>query len=228
MDITAPAPATKKYGSLTLLLLIGLFGLPPMMGWLFFLNPQWLPDKHSNQGELIHPARPVFSLQLEWSDDRLLNVEEFNDAWRMAVVATGYCDETCELLLKGINDIRRAIGGNQQRIKPLLILLPAGGPAEGAIKGNVIAETQSSVALKVDHSNTDTLWLAEEAQERFSQLFELNQYPLSKHTFVIDPMGALMMTHDQQKLSQKQILRDMEQLLKISQNWVKGTEYGHN
>ncbi|OMH30285.1 hypothetical protein [Motiliproteus sp. MSK22-1] len=217
MDMTASAPATKKYGSLTLLLLIGLFGLPPLMGWLFFLNPQWLPDKHSNQGELIHPARPVYPLQLKWNDGRLLKADEFNDAWRMVVVARGLCDEICGQRLTGIDEVRRAIGGNQRRILPLIILLPAEGGG-----------SSSRVAAKADEASTDTLWVTEESLEHFSQLFELDQHPLTDYTFVIDPMGALMMSHDQQRLSQKQILEDMEQLLKISQNWVKGTEYGHN
>ena len=36
-----------------------------------------------------------------------------------------------------------------------------------------------------------------------------------------------MMSHDTTQLSAKEILQDLEKLLKASQSWVKGGQYGH-
>ena len=42
--------------------------------------------------------------------------------------------------------------------------------------------------------------------------------------FVIDPRRKLMMIHDTTVLTSKQILKDLEKLLKASENWKTGSQ----
>ena len=53
-------------------------------------------------------------------------------------------------------------------------------------------------------------------------LFELNQVEASDHLFIIDPRGDLMMRHNLKTLKTKEILKDLQLLLKASANWVQG------
>ena len=218
MEMAVSAPQKKK-PPLALLLLTLLFGLPPLLGWLFFLNPQWLPDRHSNHGELIHPAQPVSTLKLSWANGQAVVDQDFSDAWRMVVVAEDVCSTDCRQQLELIHQIRRAIGGNQQRIKAMLILLPT------ATTG---FSDRQELSDRLAAESTETVWLAEQSQTDLQALLALQSRNSADYSFVIDPMGALMMSHNHQQLDQKQILKDMEKLLKISQDWVKGTQYGHN
>ncbi len=209
MEMTASPP--QRSGRLTLIMLICLFAVPPLLGWLYFLNPQWLPDKRNNHGELIHPAIPVQGLPLTNRAGKPVAAEFFSDSWHMAVIVRGRCRSACQQQLQRIDQVRRAVGGSQQRIRPLLLLLPDSA-------GMVDIGTAVTVpALTV---SVDGLPAAEST-------FGLAQIQISDYSFVIDPMGALMMKHNNRLLSQKQVLEDMEKLLKISQSWVKGADYGH-
>ena len=46
------------------------------------------------------------------------------------------------------------------------------------------------------------------------------------NVFIVDPQGNLMMRY-QPDATAKEILKDMEKLMKASKNWVKGAQYGH-
>ena len=49
--MTESSPKPRSLASLWVL--IALFALPPMAAWLFYLNPDWLPDGRTNHGDLI-------------------------------------------------------------------------------------------------------------------------------------------------------------------------------
>ena len=115
-------------------------------------------------------------------------------------------------MMRTLEAIRRATGGNQQRIRPLLLVLPGSG------------ERQSQAG----ELDVERVWVSKASSDELSRMLGLPDRDLNDYSFVIDPMGALMMAHNHQLLESKQILGDMEKLLKVSQNWVKGTSYGHN
>ncbi|MEH6624951.1 MAG: hypothetical protein V7739_00765 [Motiliproteus sp.] len=211
MEMTVKA--TRRSAPLTLLLLVALFAVPPLLGWLYFFNPQWLPDKHNNNGVLIQPSRSLQAVSLRSSDGRLINIGEMNNAWRMLVVSEAGCSEGCLERLDSLQKIRRATGAGRQRIQSVLLVLS--GQSDTALQQRVPPETE------IIYSSADQ-------KSAVIALFEMENSAAADNSFVIDPLGALMMRHNHSILSQKQILKDMETLLKISQNWVKGTQYGHN
>jgi hypothetical protein len=104
--------------------LIALFALPPMAAWLFFFNPQWLPQGRTNHGTLIDPPRPVIGLELRTPDGVRFDWEVLKDLWTLTLVSEGGCDTACIETLIEARQIRRATGANRQRIDRLLILLP--------------------------------------------------------------------------------------------------------
>ena len=132
----------------------------------------------------------------------------------MTILAEGRCDDECIEQLIKVRQIRRAMAANRQRIERLLILLPdASGnlelPSLDGLQG-----THLAVAANADKSEIVELFAAEPAT-------------LDNSIFLIDPMVNLMMVHDMSHITSKQVLQDLELLLKASQNWSNGGQYGH-
>lgn len=197
---------------LTLLALIAVFAMPPLLGWLFIMNPDWLPSETVNKGVLVHPPRAVSGLQLlDTENGQPFDWNFFRDKWVFVAINRGDCDQQCISRLINLRQLRRALGAERQRVARALILLPnATGetseppPMEG-LEGTQILHTAT------DSAAGDTV-----------SLFELDQAEASDHLFIIDPRGDLMMRHDLKALKTKEILKDLQLLLKASANWVQG------
>ena len=209
------AEAQQKPRSLaSLWVLIALFALPPMAGWLFYLNPQWLPSGRTNHGTLIDPPRTVTDLRLHTAEGTAFDWGEVRDMWNMTLIAEGSCDAACIEALIEVRQLRRATAANRQRIERLLILLPSATgqldlPDLGGLEG------------------TRLLVAPMDERERILQRFPVDLEAQAISLFLIDPRGDLMMSHDTTVIPAKQILQDLEKLLKVSQSWVKGGQYGH-
>jgi hypothetical protein len=204
----------KPRSLVPLWLLIAIFALPMIGAWLFYFNPQWLPQGRTNHGELIDPPRAVSSLQLQTAEGTTFDWEELRDMWTISLVSEGGCDAACIEALIKVRQIRKATGANRQRIERLLILLPT--------------ESGRLNIPNLDGLDGTRLAIAQGYQR--DELLSLIPVDLSAQaisTFLIDPHLDLMMTHDTTQISSKQQLQDLEKLLKISQSWVKGGQYGH-
>ena len=195
-------------------LLIALFALPPIAAWLFYFNPQWLPEGRTNHGRLIDPPRAMEAFSLQTPAGQVFDWQQLQDQWSMVVVAEGRCDDQCIEQLIKVRQIRRAMGANRQRIERLLILLPdaAGNLQLPSLDG--LEGTRLAIASSADRNV-------------LQDLFEVEQSSLNRSLYLIDPRVDLMMTHDMSRITSKQILQDLEKLLKASQSWVKGGQYGH-
>ncbi|MEW7998577.1 MAG: hypothetical protein AB2795_08520 [Candidatus Thiodiazotropha endolucinida] len=213
--MTSVADSTAKPRTLaSLWVLIALFALPMIAAWVFFLNPQWLPAGRTNYGELIDPPRSVHSLRLQTADGEWFDWQSLQDMWAMTLVSEAGCDAACIEMLIKVRQIRRATAANRQRIARLLILMPdqAGRldlPNMGGLEGTEL--------LIADKGQRATL----------ESLFPLQLSEQAIPIFLIDPRGDLMMKHDTTKISSKEILQDLEKLLKASENWAQGGRYGH-
>jgi hypothetical protein len=134
--------------------------------------------------------------------------------WTMTLVSEGGCDAACIEVLIKVRQIRRATGANRERIARLLILMPdANGrldlPDMGGLEG-----TELLIADSSQRSNIEAL-------------FPLQLLEQAIPIFLIDPRGDLMMKQDPTQITTKEILQDLERLLKASQNWAQGGRYGH-
>lgn len=198
----------------TLWLLIAIFALPPMLAWLFFFNPQWLPDGRSNHGTLIDPPRNVASLLLNTPSGEAFEWQPLRDQWTLTVISEGGCDAACIETLIRVRQMRKATGAERQRVERLLILLP---DSQGRLdQPNLQGLDGTRLAIAESH-----------LRETLLSLFPVQLGEQAISLFIIDPQLNLMMSHDTSTIGTKQILQDLEKLLKASQGWVKGGQYGH-
>ncbi|MCB1758227.1 MAG: hypothetical protein KDI68_00405 [Gammaproteobacteria bacterium] len=200
-----------KMNRLTLLALFGIFALPPLLGWFFMLNPQWLPNESINNGTLIHPPRPLSGLTLKFADDQVLDWQQLRDKWVFVLVNRGECGEACLARLVDLRQLRRALAAESRRVERMLIQLPdASGtvptpPSAAGLEGTLLLQPVDARAVDLVRA-----------------LFQLEGLEPTHQMFLIDPHGDLMMRHDLLALQPKQILKDLELLMKASANWVTG------
>lgn len=205
----------EKRSLIPMLLLISLFALPTLGGWFFFLNPGLIPQGQTNKGTLITPQRPVTKLTLKNQDGTVFNWDNIKDYWTMTIIHTGDCDNKCIAQLTTIRQLRRALAGNRQRIKRLLIMLPNEG------------KPLSKISIADEFSGTEILFANQESASQVRRLFNPENLSLNDQLYLIDPRLAYMMRHDTKELPAKHILKDLETLLTASQNWVTGVKNGH-
>ncbi|MEW8240607.1 MAG: hypothetical protein AB2716_00345 [Candidatus Thiodiazotropha sp.] len=198
----------------SLWLLIALFALPMIAAWVLFLNPHWLPMGRTYHGELIDPPRPVESLRLQTAAGDWFDWQSVQDMWSMTLVSEGGCDAACIEILILVRQLRRATAANRQRIARLLILMP---DANGRLELPNLGGLEGTQLLIADSSQRGGV----------ESLFPLQLSEQAIPIFLIDPRGDLMMKHDTTKNSSKEILQDLEKLLKASENWAQGGRYGH-
>ncbi|MCW8905739.1 MAG: hypothetical protein OQL28_00690 [Sedimenticola sp.] len=196
----------RRRGQFTLVLLVLLFGLPPLAGWLFYVNPQWLPDGRKNHGVLISPPRPLTSLPLQENDNTPFDWNSLKGHWTLVYHNRGTCDAPCQAQLQRLQQIRRAVGGERFRIQRLLI---QEGPT---LSSNSTAEVQQGTGTRV-------LYLDPSQHTAFEQLFTIPGRDAEPATYLVDPNGMLMMAHGHEQPA-KEILQDLEFLLKASRNWI--------
>jgi hypothetical protein len=151
---------------------------------------------------------------LHTADGTSFDWNTLKDRWTMTLISEGGCDAACIEVLIQVRQIRRATGANRQRIERLLILLstPTGRLDPPDLTG--LEGTRLLIADSGDH-------------EAISERFSIDPEAQAITLYLIDPRGKLMMSHDSSAISSKQILQDLEKLLKVSQSWVKGGQYGH-
>jgi hypothetical protein len=203
----------RKRSMLPLWILIGIFSLPPIAALFFYYNPQYLPASRSNRGELIHPPRPVASLEFHTADQQGFRLEELGANWTMVAIADGACDETCRSQLHDFQQIRLALAENQYRVQRLLILTdPTADDASG---------------IEADYPGTRVITAEGGQRAALQQSFgDGTTESIREIRFLIDPLGNVMMRYAQQA-PPKDLLQDLERLFKASQTWIKGAQYGH-
>ena len=203
---------SRHAGRLTLLLLVLLFALPPLAGWLFYANPQWLPERQKNHGILISPPRSLADLPLQDGQETPFDWNSLKGHWTLVYHNRGSCGTPCQAQLERLRQIRRALGAERLHIERLLI-------QERTNRDSTPGDTQFTAGIKV-------LYLDASQRQQFERLFALPDGSGNPSTYLIDPNGMLMMAHGKGQPA-KEILQDLELLLKASRNWLKGVNDGY-
>lgn len=204
---------TPRRSPIPLLVLVLLFGLPPAAGWLYIMNPQWLPDKHKNHGTLVVPPRSLQSLQLNDTWQQNFDWHRLSGHWTLISRNSGTCSAECQQQLLALRQIRRALGAERIRVKQLLI-------QESATVGPV---ADTPVASSGDIT---ILYLPAAQQPEFERLFSIPGVDQGRITYLADPNGMLMMGYAAAS-PKKDILKDLETLLKASRSWTTGANNDH-
>jgi len=203
----------SRFKLLPLALLTLLFALPPLLGWIYFLNPQLLPTGRGNHGTLINHPQSVLELPLRSENGERFDWGAIKEKWVLVTLTRGSCEKSCREQLIQQRQIRLALGANRQLIARLLLILPE-------------QQRQSSVQLPEGLKGTFIALANDIDDEQLNKLFGFTRAAAPDSSYLIDPRGSLIMKYPS-SLPPKAILQDLEKLLKASQSWVKGGQYGH-
>ena len=189
--------------------MVVIFALPAAAAWFFYFNPELLPATRVNRGTLIEPVRPwPAALRLTRTDGSALEAQTFRDHWTLLIVTPAPCGADCERRLTDLRQIRLALGESRYVVERMAIVV---GDAAAAL-GEQFAGTQ------LVHADS-------EMERELQALFGPGPDTWNR-IHVVDPFGNLMMRYAADA-PPKDVLNDMERLLKASKNWIKGAQYGH-
>jgi cytochrome oxidase Cu insertion factor (SCO1/SenC/PrrC family) len=210
--VSDPATTTAspgRRGLWPLWLMVAIFALPAVAAWIFYLNPGLLPATRVNRGELVEPVRPwPAALALTRPDGSAFDATAFGDRWTLVVPSRAPCGAACERRLIDLRQIRLALGESRYVVERLAVLV---GDAPAAL-GEPLAGTQVARAGAGQDPQVQALFGPDP--------------DIWDRIYVVDPFGNLMMRYAADA-PPKDVLKDMERLLKASKNWIKGAQYGH-
>lgn len=214
VSVEPVAPAERKRSLWPLWAMVAVFAAPVIATWFYFFYPEYLPDSHSNRGELLDPVIPLQDgISIFGPDEEAFDLSVLNGAWTLVYITSGGCDEPCVEQLIKLRQIRLALGENRKLVERLLLIADPSGPMdqalmEGAFDGMYLAQTDADGLASLSAALGGT-------GEGLARVY------------LQDPMGRLMMRYASDA-PPEDTLNDMERLLKGSKNWIKGANYGHN
>lgn len=202
------AVTSRKRSLLPLWVMIVVFALPVIAAWFFYLNPEYLPAGRTNRGDLIQAIVTLPSGgDLLSTGGAPFDRESLAGRWTLVVLGQASCPNSCREKLREIRQIRLALGESRLSVERLLLSTGNAPPLEPELAGTEIATLTPAATQRL----LDQLG---EGQSAFDRIY------------ILDPMGRLMMRYASDAPA-KDVLKDMERLLKASKNWIKGAQYGH-
>lgn len=183
-----------------------IFLAPTFVAWVMHHAGEggWRPEGTTNQGALVHPARP-----LTLPDDLRAGERPLNDfiqgLWTLLYIGDADCDETCIGNLYKMRQIRVAQNENMKRVQTLYLL-----------QGDAVPEAIG--ALLADEYRDLTVVPMNAAQAAaLAPFFEIDGSGMqgAERVYIIDPLGNLMMYYGADA-EPGGMLKDLRKLLKFS------------
>ena len=186
---TSHQPGGSGKWELFFLILIPFGGLALAI-WMYF-GGLLLPDGRTHKGHMLSPP---LSLDVFMSNE--LTPETLDNKWGLFVVVDGACDKGCQDILYQTRQAHIALNRNTARVSRFLIT-------------NAGSNTEQDISkfLEQEHSDIEILKGAMPTLE----------YKVSDpvRIFLSDPLGNVMLRYGSEHTG-KQMLKDMEKLLKAS------------
>ncbi len=187
-----------------LLLLIGLFMLPPIAAWVAW---QMIGDQGgqatSNAGTLVSPARPLANAGLYDGGGNTVGDDILRGHWTYVLFAGDGCDGRCKEQLYITRQVRLSVNKDMPRVARLLLLSE---PPDDALRDHLLKEHED-LRWAVIGNGADALTAA----------FSGPGFGMSgAQFFLVDPLGNLMMSYTLD-VQAKGIMGDLRKLLKVSQ-----------
>lgn len=196
----------KGRGGMQMVLLMAVFGLPVIMAWLLYFNPELLPGGRSNKGELIQPVQPMPDGIFPTLDGGSFSRGDLTGYWTLLYSGESVCDAPCQKRIYDMRQIRKAMAEHHGEIRRMA-LFSGDTPMESFPQWN-------------EFSGTVVIAGASEAVEPLRTVLASTGEPSAGRLYLIDPVGNLMM-HYQPEQPAAEVLSDMELLLKVNQ-WGGG------
>lgn len=164
------------------------FGGVALAAWMYF-GGAFLPEGRNHKGNLLSPTLTLGAFQAE-----NLNADTLDGKWGILVVADGECGQSCKDSLYLTRQAHIALNRNSNRMSRYLI----SGTAPAAEVQQFINDEHEG--LKVIKGSMPAL---------------PNGANDGVRIFLTDPLGNVMLWYSEEHTG-KQVLRDMEKLLKAS------------
>jgi hypothetical protein len=155
--------------------------------YLYYGGLQWRPGHRVNSGELIQPPRP-------------LNQKSLMGKWSLIYVQHGRCDDECQRHLYDTRQVRTALDREMNRVQRVFVA------DADCCEPTALHETHPDLIVRTPGSD-DAGWL--------TQLPTREGAINSHRTYVVDPLGNLMMYYPPDA-KPKGMLEDMKRLLRLS------------
>ena len=178
-------------------LLIAVFVVPLLIAVAMYVMRDYIPATEPvSRGELIHPAQPIKTLEIQLQSNETLDLQGIAGKWTYLVYSPNGCDLQCEASLFKLRQTKKATGRESNRVQS---------------------------ALLTDVNKVTSEILNRNQRTRIGQLlqFEIEDQPGKQKQledgviYLIDPIGNLMMKYDTSSTS-RGMLKDIKKLLKIS------------
>ena len=202
--------ASKQRGFLSsrqgLVLLGLLFMTPAFVAWVMHNSSEqgWRPEGTTNQGTLVHPARPL-TLPADMMVADVSASDYLSGKWTLLYIGDADCDDVCSGNLYKIRQVRIAQNENMKRIQTLYMVL-----------GDELPDALGAM-LASDYSNMDVALVPASLAEQFSADFLIDDVSMegAERIYFVDPLGNLMMYYSTDA-NPGGMLKDLKKLLKYS------------
>ena len=153
----------------------------------------------TSYGELIHPAQPIKTIEIQDNANQKLDIEYIKGKWSYLIFAGPNCDLICEAGLFKVRQAKLATGKDVNRVQYFLVL----------------DETQTN-AVAADLLDRHPLLTSGKLLKWQTEVKASEQEKLVPgYIYLVDPFGNVMMRYSPESTS-KGMYKDIKKLLKIS------------
>ena len=176
------------------LLLLALMCAPVVVSYTLYFT-DYRPES-THYGDLI-PIVKVLGSGINQSDNTILRMKDLHGKWVLVTVDSGQCDEACKEKLYFMRQVRLTQGKEKHSIERLWLINDNVGPDNELIK-----------------QYEDTYFVSAKDSEILEYIE--TQETQTKHIYLIDPIGNLMMRFPEDVDGTK-MGHDLKRLLHVSQ-----------
>jgi len=183
-----------------------LFMAPAFVAWVMHHSGDggWRPAGMTNQGQLVHPARPLQLPADVLAAERPLN-EFLQGVWTLVYIGDADCDAVCINNLYKMRQIRIAQNENMKRVQTLFLL-----------QGDGVPESLAAL-LREEYASLAVVPVTAAQAEQIAPFFLIDGVGMqaAERVYIVDPLGNLMMYY-QPDADPAGMLKDLLKLLKFS------------
>ena len=201
--IESESQKTPKRNNTTLWIMVFLFGLPYLAAYFFYFNRDTINlGEQTNHGTIVHPAKPVTDKPLKLIDGTNFQVSDLKGKWVMLSIGSSECKEACQDNIYKIRQIKKALAAEHKRVEKLYFLLD-------------LDHIDSFRDNLKDYKGMHVVSPEADDYTQYLSIFSIDNHTINDGIYIIDPLGNYMMMYPPGE-EPKNILKDMERLLKVS------------
>jgi cytochrome oxidase Cu insertion factor (SCO1/SenC/PrrC family) len=192
----------KKKNPYTIWFVVLSFIAPVALAYIMFFFVD--VTSFTNRGEILNPIIHITSFKLKDEKNEIISEKDLTYKWRIISFLAKDCDQQCETRLYDTRQIRTLLGKDQHRVDRMFVHLE---PADDSLT-KLIAEAHPNVI----HVNGIEKVIIDALGDNVRNNVSIT----NNETYIMDPMGNVMMRFTQDQPS-KDFMYDLKKLLKASQ-----------